>query len=101
MIRTISATTARIHFGEVTRQVEERREAVVVERGGREVVAIIPIDDYQRLAELQARDQDWWRMMTDLHAEIVSELGARELTPADDIIHQLREERDAELTDLS
>lgn len=101
MVRTVTATEARVHFGEVTRRVEEHGEAVVVERDGREVVAIISIDDYRRLNALGETDQDWWQLMQANHTRILEELGDRELTPADELIHQLREERDAELLDLS
>lgn len=101
MVRTVSATEARVHFGEVTRRVEERGEAIVVERDGREVVAIISIADYRRLTALRATDHDWWQLMQQNHARILEEIGDRELTPADELLHQLREERDAELLDLS
>jgi prevent-host-death family protein len=37
MGRTMSATDARVHFGEVMRHVVERGESVIVERGGETV----------------------------------------------------------------
>lgn len=101
MTRTISATKARVHFGEITRNVEERGEIVVVERDGREVVAIIPIADYHQYRALRANALDWWRMMDETHDFICQEIGDRTLTPADDLLRQIREERDAELADLS
>lgn len=101
MMKTVSATEARVHVGEITRRVEERGEAVVVERDGREVVAIVPIDEYRRFEASRTSDKDWWEMMHETHIRILEEIGDREFTPADDLLHQLREERDAEFLDLS
>ena len=100
-MKTVSATEARVHFGEITRRVEQRGEAVVVERDGREVVAIVPIDAYRRFEASRASEQDWWKMMQAAHNRILEEIGDRELPPADDVLHELREERDAELLDVS
>lgn len=101
MVKVVSATEARVHFGDVTRRVEERGEAVIVQRDGREVVAIIPIDAYRRYEETITREHDWWRMTKELHALLRAEIGDRHLPPAEEVLAQLREERDAELADLS
>jgi prevent-host-death family protein len=100
MVKIVSATEARVHFGDVTRRVEERGEAVVVERDGREVVAIIPIDEYRRFEASQASRKDWWEMMEETRALIRAELGDREITPAEEMIRQIREENDARFPDL-
>jgi prevent-host-death family protein len=42
MPRTVSATEARVHFGEVIRAVAETGETYVVERAGKPQVAIVP-----------------------------------------------------------
>jgi prevent-host-death family protein len=101
MVRVVSATEARVHFGDVTRRVEERGEAVIVQRDGRDIVAIIPIDAYRKYEEACATERDWWEELQELHALIRAELGDRKLPPPEDILRELREERDAELLDLS
>lgn len=45
----LPATEARVHFGELIQAVEETGEAVLVERNGRPIVAVVQIDEYRRL----------------------------------------------------
>lgn len=94
-MKTMSATEARVHFGAVLRHVDESGEVVIVERNGREVVAIVPIDEYRRMKPPQTSKRDLRQMMQDVHARIREEIGDRELTPADEMIRQMREENDA------
>jgi prevent-host-death family protein len=47
----MSATEARVHFGEVLRRVTEDQEVVIVERGGTPSAAVIPIRELERLQE--------------------------------------------------
>lgn len=101
MVKVVSATEARVHFGDVTRRVEEQGEAVIVQRDGREVVAIIPIDAYRQYEEARATRRDWWHELEEIHRLLRAEIGDRPLPPADEVLAQLREERDAELLDLS
>ena len=54
----IPATDARVHFGELLQHVTETEETVVVERNGREVAAIVPIDAYRRQRPGQP-EEDW------------------------------------------
>lgn len=100
MVRTMSATAVRARFGEVTRHVEESQEAVIVERHGREVVAIVPIDDFRQLEQTRSSTHDWWQALEAHRRRLHEEIGDRELTPADEIINLSREERDAQLLDL-
>jgi len=53
MPRTMSATQARMHFGDVMRRVVENGETVIVERAGKPQVAVISLADYERLRELR------------------------------------------------
>jgi prevent-host-death family protein len=98
MERVISATQARIHFGELLRQVAETREPVIVERDGQPQVVVIAMETYQRLKEQPTED---WRTVLDqiitLAAQIRAERGGQPLPPPDEIIHQMREERDEQL----
>jgi len=57
MVRTISATEAKVNFGSVTRQVVDTDEPVIVESHGQPTVAIVPVDQLDRLRELEAQDR--------------------------------------------
>lgn len=61
MVRTISATKAKVNFGAVTQQVIDDGEPVVVENHGRPSVAIVPVQQLERLAELEEleRRRQW------------------------------------------
>lgn len=96
MGRVMSATEARIHFGELMRQVVENRETVIVERGGKAHVAIISIDEYERLVTGQ-QTEGWKELVAQARAQIEAELGDGELPSPEEILRQIREERDAQL----
>ena len=51
MARTISATDARVHFNEVLRGVSEERATYYVERSGKPVAVVIPIEEYEALLD--------------------------------------------------
>jgi len=50
---TVSATEARIHFGELMRTAVEEGEPIVIERGGKAHVVVLSMDAYRRLLEGQ------------------------------------------------
>ena len=56
MPRVMSATQARMHFGDVMRRVVENGEAVIVERAGKPQVAVISLADFERLRELHTAE---------------------------------------------
>jgi prevent-host-death family protein len=57
MVRTISATEAKVNFGAVTQQVIDDGEPVVVENHGQPRVAIVPVEKLDRLAELEGQER--------------------------------------------
>lgn len=96
-----SATEARVHFGEVMRDVSERDEVVIVEHDGDPRIAIVSAE---RLASIRAQDRrvrpDWRRMLKEIHEQIRRE-GNVPLSPSpEEVIRQMREERNAPFTDL-
>jgi prevent-host-death family protein len=97
MERVVSATEARVHFGELIRRVAEDEEPVVVERGGKPQVVLLSLPQYERLLAGQKPEPDWWSALRRTHDLIRAELGDRELPPAEDTIREMREERDAQL----
>ena len=77
MAKTMSAREARNNFSQLLGQVHFGDQVVIVERFGRPMVAIIPMDDYRRLiAEREARFQvldEIRRRMPDLPPEEVEQ----------------------------
>jgi prevent-host-death family protein len=96
MNRVISATEARVHFGELMRRVAQDEEPVIVERGGKPQAVVLSVDRYKRLLAGQQQD-DWWALVEQARNLVRADLGDRELPPVEDIIREMREERDAQL----
>ena len=58
MVKTMGAREARNNFSQLLGQVHFGGQVVIVERFGRPMVAVIPLEDYQQLiAEREARFQ--------------------------------------------
>jgi prevent-host-death family protein len=100
MGRVITATEARVHFGELMREVVENQQPVIVERGGKPQVVVLSINEYENLLAGQAQREDWRTLLAQAHERIRADLGDRKLPPPEDIIREMREERDAQLMDL-
>ncbi len=96
MYRTVSATEARIHFGEIMRQA--KAGPVIVERDGKPEVVVISKQHYDTLAGHTSRN-DWRKLLDELHDRLSVELAGRTLPEPEEIIRQGREERDAQLLD--
>jgi prevent-host-death family protein len=97
--RAVSATEARIHLGELMRQAVENREPILVECGGEPYVVILAVATYERLLRGQPQE-DWQSLVEEARTQIRSELGGRGLPPSEEVVRQMREERDAQLVDL-
>ena len=100
MKRTVSATEARIHFGELMRRVVESQEPIIVERGGKPHVVVLSVDQYEDLLAGQQEQEDWRELVQQAREQIRVELGERELPPPEEVLRQMREERDAQLLAL-
>jgi prevent-host-death family protein len=99
MTRRVSATQARVHFGEILRTVQEDGETIVVERAGHAAAVILPVAAYERMGD-EARSQNWRARIATLHGLWESELGRRRLPDAVEVIRKGREERDAQLAEI-
>lgn len=77
MVKKIGAREARNNFSELLGQVHFGGQVVIVERFGRPMVAVIPVEDYQQLiAEREARFQvldEIRRRLPDLPVEEVEQ----------------------------
>lgn len=94
MLKTISATKARIHFGDVMKQA--RIAPVIVEKDGKAEVVVLSKKAYDQLVAAKEKT-DMKKRLEDLHAQIRTELAGRTLPDPADIIRQGRQERDDQL----
>jgi prevent-host-death family protein len=99
---TVSATKARVHFGEVMQRVEDTDEMVIVERGGRPKVAIISVKQLDEL-ERRAKGEEvpHWKVLQQQVRELIRQAGNVPLNPPpEEVIREMREERNARITNL-
>jgi prevent-host-death family protein len=61
MERVMSATEARVHFGEVLKAVAENGDSVIVERAGQRLAVVIPLSDYEHLRGRDELAERWAR----------------------------------------
>lgn len=94
MERRVTATEARVHFGELLRDVNERGSIVVVERGGQPQAVVLSMDEYRRLRAGENPLKAWLERTDRVAAAIQRELAGRPLPDIDEPIDQGHEERD-------
>lgn len=94
MLKTISATKARINFGDVMKQA--KIAPVIVERGGKAEVVVLSMKAYDQLiaAKVNANVQ---KRIEALHKKIRAELAGKSLTDPAELIRQGRAERDEQI----
>jgi prevent-host-death family protein len=100
MDRTVSATKARTGLGALMDWVRNTGEPVVIEHSGEPHAVLLSVDSYQRLVAGLAQESDWRTLVQQARELIREELGERQLPPPEDVIRDMREERDAQLFDL-
>jgi len=102
MERTMTATNARIHFGEVLRQVAQGKR-IIVKRTGRPQAVILSPLEYERL-KATGRPEGWQEALEQaiqVGSRIQARRGGQPLAPPpEEIIHQMREERSEQLAGL-
>ena len=82
------------------RDIVGRQEAVLLERGGKPHVVVISVDEYARLVAAQEEQEDWRDLVTQAREQVRADLGDRELTPPEEVLREMREERDEQLSGL-
>ncbi|MGA2404942.1 MAG: type II toxin-antitoxin system Phd/YefM family antitoxin [Syntrophobacteraceae bacterium] len=103
MEKTINATEAKTHFGELMRRAAEDGQTIIVERSGIPQIAIMPIGEFERMRF--ASKQKGWEItllrIRNLKRAIHERLakGGKELPDIPELINGLREERDGEIAD--
>ena len=94
MLKTISATKARINFGDVMKQA--KIAPIIVERGGKAEVVVLSKKAYDQLVAAKTH-ADVRKRVEALHKKIRTELKGKTLTDPAELIRQGREERDEQL----
>ena len=97
MLKTFSATEARIHLGEVMRIA--RSEPVIIERDGKTEVVVISKETYDQLVAASSDPRELLNLAQRLVKEeqfyYKSQGLLSELPPPEDILMELRRDRDA------
>lgn len=93
----MSATGARVHFGELMRRVVEGQEPVILERGGKPQVVVLSVAEYERLRGEMAEPDDWWERARRSRERVAQDLNGRPFPDVTELIHDMREERDAQI----
>src|SRR4051794_7466317 len=96
MTKTITATEARVHMGEVLRCVNETKEPYIVEKSGTPVAVVISYEEYERLVPPACKTDPWEQVLA---AQRVFAPYREQLEDIDwsELIRAGREERDEEL----
>ena len=97
MSRRVSATHARVHFGELLREVTENGDTVVVEKSGKPAAVILSVEEYQALSRQNDDRQDWWELVERSRAAFRPTAERGRIPDAAELITLLREERDDQL----
>lgn len=99
MSAIVDAIEAGAGVEELTRRVVTERTTVVIERGGEPQAVLLPFEDYRRLRDGRAQGAGWRELLKRTHEQILREGGGRLEPPPEQVIREMREERDAELLD--
>jgi prevent-host-death family protein len=99
--RTISATEARVHFGEVMDSVAKNEDVVFVARAGKPQVVIVSVEEWRRH---QRQENPWTKAAREMEAYWAYMEEARkagrvkdEEIDVEEIVRTSREERDEQL----
>ena len=100
MERVISATEARIRLGEWMRRAAEQGDVIIVARSGQPYVVMLSYEAYRRLQGEESRPawEETLERIRKTAAQWRAERGGKPLTPPpEEVIRQMREERDAQI----
>lgn len=82
-------------------RVTENQETIIVERSGKPQLVLISLDEYRALPALRAaQTPSWMDLVMEARRQVAEDLGERRLPPSEEIIREMREERDAHLSSL-
>jgi prevent-host-death family protein len=93
MQRTISATDARIHLGELMREVNEEDQAIVIERSGQPHAVLLSVETYERLLAAHEAQRDWRELVDEARARVEVDLAGRRLPAPETVLREMRDEQ--------
>ena len=98
-MRNVAATEARVHFGELMRQVVETGEPVTVERAGKPQVVLVSAAVYDQVKDYLrwAKRHRALKALCELAEQLKQDRGGVPLPSFADVIREGREERSREL----
>jgi len=101
----VSATQARIRFGELMRKVAENRQTYIVERGGEPAVVVLSVEEYKDLRQAAAdrhREQAYAALegIAQLQEAIWATEDAGQIPSAEEVIAEVRNGRHEQLDHL-
>ena len=97
MIRTVTATEARVNFGRIMRELSDSGQPIVVERSGDQAIVMLSIANYERLLSRANANTSWQEQLENVHNLAREELGDKQLPDVVALIREMREERDRQL----
>lgn len=97
MLKKISAMQARRQLGQIMNEVSITRDVCIVERAGKPLVAIVPIQDYERLQKDRERARkeffDWVNTMRASTKDVDPAILEQEIAEAVKAVREERRER--------
>ncbi|NMB56229.1 MAG: type II toxin-antitoxin system Phd/YefM family antitoxin [Leptolinea sp.] len=87
---TVSATYARIHLGELF--ISARHEPVFIERDGKPLAVLLSQKQYDKLNALE-KPPDWRSLVNQSRDYVKQDLAGRLLTLPEDVLTEIREDR--------
>jgi prevent-host-death family protein len=102
MERMVNIAEACLYFEELMREVTERHETIIVEQDGQPRIVVLSVEDYRRLKAAQLRSpwEETLKEVQEMRARIQARRRGEPVPLPEDIIREMREERNAELTGL-
>jgi hypothetical protein len=105
MTAIVEAKEAGAGVEALTQRVVEERAPLVVAREGEALVVVLPVAEFERLGGSLGEPgvvpgrEDWWKLARQSRERIHQERGGHPMPPIEDIIHEMREERDEQILD--
>ncbi|NOZ57221.1 MAG: type II toxin-antitoxin system Phd/YefM family antitoxin [Calditrichaeota bacterium] len=101
--RLVELDEAKSQLDDLLRRVTGKGETILITQDGRVQAVFLPPGEYERLLERDREKPDTLTTLEaifELNARIKARRGGRPLPDPVDVIHEMREERDAELAHL-
>ena len=93
MERVVSATEARVRFGEMMHRVINNQETIIVERFGEPQIILLSLIQYQRLKAIEKTEVDWRERVDEARGQIAQDLKGAELMPPEEVIRRMRDKK--------